>query len=336
MTPIVFKWTDFAIADGLRLGAILVIALVLNRVLRALTRRLIPAAGAEGLGRIARMREQHVKTLSGLLYSAGTAIIAVGAILTALPVFGFNVTPIAAVAGLASLAFGFGAQHLVRDLINGFFIIIEDQFIVGETVQIGTVTGRVEHLTLRRTVIRDVQGAVVSIPNGAVSQVANLSRDWGQVFVDISIPPESSADTALAALEHVCAELRADASWSPVLVDGPRALGVDSLERPELTCGCSFAPSRAARTMPRGNCAGGFKTASSRNTFAGVACSAWRSWGTNLRSFAARSNSLGAAELWSFQFRPLRGEFQRMLTRFLVFRRSCHDRAVTSLFLCPV
>jgi len=132
MTPIVFKWTDFAIADGLRLGAILVIALVLNRVLRALTRRLIPAAGAEGLGRIARMREQHVKTLSGLLYSAGTAIIAVGAILTALPVFGFNVTPIAAVAGLASLAFGFGAQHLVRDLINGFFIIIEDQFIVGE------------------------------------------------------------------------------------------------------------------------------------------------------------------------------------------------------------
>jgi small-conductance mechanosensitive channel len=228
MTPNVFKWTDFAVADGLRLVTILVIALILNRILRVLTRRLIPAAGAEGLGRVARLHEQHVKTLAGLIYSAGTAIIAVGAILTALPVFGFNVTPIAAVAGLASLAFGFGAQHLVRDLINGFFIIIEDQFVVGEIVQIGTAIGRVEHLTLRRTVVRDPQGALVTIPNGEVTRVSNLSRDWGQVFVDISIPPEASSDTALAALERVCAELRADVSWSPVLVDGPRALGVES------------------------------------------------------------------------------------------------------------
>lgn len=228
MTPIVFKWTDFAVADGLRLATILVIALVLNRILRVLTRRLIPAAGAEGLGRVARLHEQHVKTLAGLMYSAGTALIAVGAILTALPVFGFNVTPIAAAAGLASLAFGFGAQHLVRDLINGFFIIVEDQFVVGESVRIGAVIGRVEHLTLRRTVVRDIQGAVVTIPNGEVTQVANLSRDWGQVFVDLSIPQEASADAALAALERVCAELRADVSWSPVLVDGPRALGVDS------------------------------------------------------------------------------------------------------------
>jgi moderate conductance mechanosensitive channel len=228
MTPNAFKWTDIAAARGIRIAAILLIALILNRLLRSLTRRLIPAAGTEGLGRIARMREQHVKTLAGLLYSAGTAVIVVGAILTALPEFGFNVTPIAAAAGLASLAIGFGAQHLVRDLINGFFIIIEDQFVVGEIVRIGTVIGRVEHLTLRRTVVRDVQGAVVSIPNGEVTQVANLSRDWGQVFVDISIPQEASSDTALAALERVCAELRADASWSPVLVDGPRALGVES------------------------------------------------------------------------------------------------------------
>src|SRR5579863_1159637 len=229
MNPNVFKWTDFAVERGVRIATILLIALVLNRILRSLTRRLIPAAGAEGLGRIARIREQHVKTLAGLLYSAGTAIIIVGAILTALPEFGFNVTPIAAAAGLASLAVGFGAQHLVRDLFNGFFIIIEDQFAVGESVRIGTVVGRVEHLTLRRTVIRDIQGAVVSIPNGEISQVSTLSRDWGQVFVDISIAPEASSDAALAALERVCADLRTDASWSPVLVDGPRALGVESL-----------------------------------------------------------------------------------------------------------
>ena len=215
-------------ARGIRIAAILIIALILNRLLLVLTRRLIPPAGSESSGRIARIREQHVKTMAGLLYSAGTAIIIIGAFLTALPEFGFNVTPIAAAAGLASLAVGFGAQHLVRDLINGFFIIIEDQFAVGESVRIGTVIGRVEHLTLRRTVVRDIQGAVVTIPNGEISQVANLSRDWGQVFVDILIPLETTSDAALTALERVCSELRADVSWSPVLVDGPRVLGVDS------------------------------------------------------------------------------------------------------------
>ena len=228
MAPNVFKWTDFAIGHTLRLASIVLIALILNRLLRALTRRLIPAAGAEGLGRIARMREQHTKTLAGLLYSAGTAVIIVGAVLTALPEFGFNITPIAAVAGLASLAFGFGAQHLVSDLINGFFVIVEDQFVVGETVRIGTVIGRVEHLTLRRTVIRDIQGALVSIPNGGIFQVANLSRDWGQLFVDIALPSGTSSDAALAALERVSGEFRTDASWSPVLVDGPRVLGIES------------------------------------------------------------------------------------------------------------
>jgi small conductance mechanosensitive channel len=228
MTPNVFKWTDIAAERGIRLAAILLIALVLNRLLRSLTSRLIPKASTENLGRIAKLHEQHVKTLTGLMYSAGTAVIVVGAILTALPEFGFNVTPIAAAAGLASLAIGFGAQHLVRDIINGFFIIIEDQFVVGEIVRVGAVTGRVEYVTLRRTVIRDFLGAVVSIPNGEISQVANLSRDWGQVFVDVCIPQEGSSDSALAALERVCAELRSDASWSPVLVDGPRALGVES------------------------------------------------------------------------------------------------------------
>jgi moderate conductance mechanosensitive channel len=228
MSPNVFKWTDFAVARGIRIAAIVVIALILNRLLRVVTSRLIPPAGSDNSGRIARIREQHVRTMAGLLYSAGTALIIVGAILMALPEFGFNVTPIAAAAGLASLAVGFGAQHLVRDLINGFFIIIEDQFVVGESVKIGTVIGRVEHLTLRRTVVRDTQGAVVTIPNGEISQASNLSRDWGQVFVDISIPLEASSDAALTALERVCSELRADISWSPVLVDGPRALGVDA------------------------------------------------------------------------------------------------------------
>jgi moderate conductance mechanosensitive channel len=229
MTDHVFKWTEFALGHGTRLLAILLIAIVLLRLLRMLTRRLIAAAESESTARVARMREQHTRTLAGILYSGGTTIIIIVAVLTALPEFGFNVTPVAAAAGLASLSIGFGAQHVVRDFINGFFVVFEDQYVVGDIVRIGDVVGRVEHLTLRRTVVRDPQGALVSIPNGEIAKVGNLSRDWGQLFLDAIVASDQPLDEAIAALESVAGEFRADPSWSPMLLDGPRVLGVESL-----------------------------------------------------------------------------------------------------------
>jgi len=229
MTDHVFKWTEFAVGHGTRLLAILLIALLLVRLLRMLTRRLIAAAGSEAAARVARMREQQTRTLAGILYSGGTGVIVVVAVLTALPEFGFNVTPVAAAAGLASLSIGFGAQHVVRDFINGFFTVLEDQYVVGDIVRIGDVVGRVEHMTLRRTVVRDPQGAVVTIPNGEITKVANLSRDWGQIFLDAVIAADQPLDEAMNALEAVAAEFRADPAWSPMLLDGPRVLGVESL-----------------------------------------------------------------------------------------------------------
>ena len=228
MTDHVFKWTEFALGHGTRLLAILFIALLLVRVLRMLTRRLIAAAGNQSAARVARMREQQTRTLAGILYSGGTAIIVIVAVLTALPEFGFNITPVAAAAGLASLSIGFGAQHVVRDFINGFFMVLEDQYVVGDIVRIGEAVGRVEHMTLRRTVLRDPQGAVVTIPNGEITKVANLSRDWGQLFLDAVIAADQPLDDALNALESVASEFRADPSWSPMLLDGPRVLGVES------------------------------------------------------------------------------------------------------------
>jgi small-conductance mechanosensitive channel len=229
MTDRVFRWTEFALGHGMRLLAILLIALFLVRVLRILTRRLIAAASNESATRVARMRERQTKTLAGILYSGGTAVIIIVAVLTALPEFGFNITPVAAAAGLASLSIGFGAQHVVRDFINGFFTVLEDQYVVGDIVRIGDIVGRVEHLTLRRTVVRDPQGALVTIPNGEITKVANLSRDWGQVFLDAIVAPDQPLDESLNALEAVAAEFRADPSWSPMLLDGPRVLGVESL-----------------------------------------------------------------------------------------------------------
>jgi len=222
-------WSQFALGNGARLLGILVVAILLNRILHALTKRLVRPGGAEATGRVARMREQHTRTFAGVLYSAGTTIVVIAAVLTALPEFGFNVTPVAAAAGLASLSVGFGAQHLVRDFINGFFTVFEDQYVVGDIVRVGDVVGRVEHLTLRRTVLRDSTGAVVSIPNGEIGKVANLSRDWGQLFLDTIIAADQPVDAALSALESVSSEFRNDSMWSPMLLDGPRVLGVESL-----------------------------------------------------------------------------------------------------------
>jgi small-conductance mechanosensitive channel len=227
MTESLRRWLETAGTRGVRVLVILVIAFVLVRILKALTTRLVQIA--KGQARAALLREQQTRTMAGIVYSVGAALIVAAAVLTALPEFGFDVTPFEAAAAVGSVALGFGAQNLVKDIINGFFIVIEDQFVVGDLIQLNGETGRVEYLTLRRTVVRNVGGAIVTIPNSLVGQVANLSRDWSQTFVDVTIPSDEMVGGALAMLEKICGGFRDDAIWSQAVVDGPRVLGVESL-----------------------------------------------------------------------------------------------------------
>ena len=222
-------WSEFTLRNGLHVLGIIAIALILNRLLRVVTNLVIKRAASQT--RAAQAREQQTRTLAGLLFSAGTKIVWGIALLTAMPEFGINVTPVATLAGLASLAIGFGAQNLVRDIITGFYIVLEDQYIVGDTIQVADTIGRVEHVTLRRTVVRDARGALVTIANGDIRTVANLSRDWSQAFVDISLSPDAPLEQTLRSLESAAAELRADPAWSKTLVDGPRILGIQSFDR---------------------------------------------------------------------------------------------------------
>jgi small conductance mechanosensitive channel len=222
-------WIDLTLPNALRLLGIIVIALVLNRLLRALSNLVIKHAS--GQGRPAQLREQQTRTLAGVLYGAGSKVVWAVALLTSLHEFNIDITPAVTLAGLASLAVGFGAQTLVRDVITGFYIVFEDQYVVGDTIQIADYIGRVEHLTLRRTVIRDARGALVTIANGEIRTVSNLSRDWSQAFVDVSLAPETPIDKTLQALETAAAALRGDPAWSQALVDGPRILGVQSFDR---------------------------------------------------------------------------------------------------------
>ncbi len=229
MTIFSGKWPEFTWGDGIRLAGICIAALILMWLLKLMTRWLVKPAASQG--RVALIREEQTRRLAGILNTVGVTIILGAAVLTALDVAGINVTPLAAVAGLASVGIGFGAQNAIRDVVSGFLIIFEDQYIVGDTIQIGDTTGRVEHITLRRTVLRDAQGAMVTVSNGEIRKVANLSREWSQIFVDISLGPDAPLEVALALLEKAAGEFRSDATWSPALVDGPRVLGVQSLER---------------------------------------------------------------------------------------------------------
>jgi moderate conductance mechanosensitive channel len=228
-----YHWLDLALPHALRLLGIFVIALVLNRLLRAVTNLVIKQASAPG--RPAQLREQQTRTLAGVLYGAGSRIVWVVALLTAVREFNIDITAAVTLAGLASLAIGFGAQTLVRDVITGFYIVLEDQYVVGDTIQFADYIGRVEHMTLRRTVIRDARGALVTIANGEIRTVSNLSRDWSQAFVDVSLAPESPIEKTLQALETAAAALRGDPAWSQALVDGPRILGVQSFDRSSST-----------------------------------------------------------------------------------------------------
>ncbi|HTZ32198.1 MAG TPA: mechanosensitive ion channel family protein [Methylomirabilota bacterium] len=229
MSSFLSQLSSFSLSNLLHLLGIFVVALFVNHLLKLLTKLIVKPAGTQS--KTALAREQQTRTLSTVVYSAGSKVVWALALLVAAQEFGVNVTPVAAVAGLASLAVGFGAQNLVRDIISGFYIILEDQYGLGDTIQVADTIGRVEHLTLRRTVVRDPRGALVTLSNGDIRTVGNLSRDWSQAFVDVAVSPDVPQEHALQALDAAAAELRNDPAWSQALVDGPRILGLQSFDQ---------------------------------------------------------------------------------------------------------
>jgi small conductance mechanosensitive channel len=220
---------DSVVGVLLRLLIIAVAALLLNRAARALCNRLVRPAAVPS--RSEQAREQRTRALADLTYKAASAAVWVVAALMALRLTGIDPLPALAVVVVVGVAAGIAAQNLLRDVVAGFYVVLEDQYVIGETVQIGAITGRVEQLTLRRTVLRDGRGALVTIANGEIRNVANLNRDWSQAFVDVALAPEIPLEKPLAALESAAAELRNDPAWLQALIDGPRVLGVHALDR---------------------------------------------------------------------------------------------------------
>ncbi|MGE3474124.1 MAG: mechanosensitive ion channel family protein [Vicinamibacterales bacterium] len=162
------------------------------------------------------------------------------AVLMLLRELGLDVVPILTGAGIAGLAIGFGAQNLVRDVISGFFLILEDQVRVGDIARINGVSGVVEQINLRTIVLRDAEGAVQVFPNGTVTTLANLSKQFAFAVVDVRVPYTENLDHVFGTIREVGASMQADPVWASVLLEPIEIPGVISIADGLVTVGTRF------------------------------------------------------------------------------------------------
>lgn len=174
-------------------------------------------------------REQRAEALGQLLRSVTTFTIVAIASLMVLAMLGVDLTPLLASAGVVGVALGFGAQTLVKDFLSGIFLVLEDQFGIGDFVDLGPATGTVEEVTLRVTRIRDMSGVVWYVRNGEILRVANRSQGWTMAVVDVPIAYNEDLDRVRRIVEQVGAAMDADSSYDGVFFGTPTYAGVESV-----------------------------------------------------------------------------------------------------------
>jgi small-conductance mechanosensitive channel len=191
------------------------------------SRRALNLVGS--LTRVREARRQQLVTLVHALRWVVDVVIVVMALMMLLSTFGVNIAPLLASAGVTGLAVSLGAQSLIKDLIGGVLVLTENQYAVGDTIQIGTVSGQVEEITLRTTHLRALDGSLYIVPNGEVRILANQTRDWSRALVDIGVAYEEDLDRVLRVLEESAAAFAQDPAFAPDLVEPPQVLGPLSL-----------------------------------------------------------------------------------------------------------
>jgi small conductance mechanosensitive channel len=225
------RWSETLWTHGLRIIVVLVVAYVGLRVLRRGLDRAVGAAVARQMeGQPEVEIEKRADTLTHVVYRTAWAVAFAVAVLTILPELGINIGPLLAGAGIAGLAVGLGAQSLVRDTINGLFILVENQYGKGDVVRIAGVGGLVEDVNLRRTVLRDLDGAVHSIPNGQVAVSSNLTRGWSRVNMNVRVTYGEDMDRVMAIIDRVAQGMAQDPDFAPMVLNAPRALRVDGFD----------------------------------------------------------------------------------------------------------
>jgi len=225
----------------LRIASILVVGLITLKLINSGLKRLWSSVHSGDHSRASRT-QQRTETLRHIVGSFGKILLWSVVVLMILSEFNLDIKPLLTGAGILGLAVGFGAQTLVKDFISGFFILLEDQYGVGDSVRIGDQEGVVEHMTLRTTILRNFEGNVHVIPNGSVATVSVMSRDWGRAVVDIPVPHNVEIGRLFHVLEETGVQL--SSNLKDQVIDKPQILGIEKFSDNGVTVRL------AAKTLP--------------------------------------------------------------------------------------
>jgi len=226
-------WTDkllnWALTSGLQILIIVVIAWLLKVIAKRSIQRIVKTAVHHGSG----MEDGEIKRMNTLVrifsWTMNTIIVVIAAMMV-LQEFGVKIAPILASAGIVGVAIGFGGQYLVKDLITGFFIIFENQYRIGDVVNIEGIGGVVEDISLRVTTLRDMNGTVHYIPHGEVKKVSNSSKQFAKVNINVGVAYEADINYVKEVINTIGTDLATDLAWKDLINEAPHFLRVDSLD----------------------------------------------------------------------------------------------------------
>jgi len=215
--------------SGILIFIILLLSYIAYQAIKVAIPRLVERSVTVS-GKKSRAKEELAKrsqTLSRFLTTALGAVIGIAAVFMVLSEVGIDIAPLIAGAGVAGIAIGFGAQSLIKDYISGLFIILEDQYNKGDVAKIAGIAGLVEDVNLRRTVLRDLDGIVHSIPNGQITTTSNYTRDWARINLDISVGYSEDLERVMAVINRIGKELAEDKYFGKSIRTAPQALRVN-------------------------------------------------------------------------------------------------------------
>lgn len=230
ITPVLQAVGGWLLEHGVRILIIISIGYLIYRLAKVLLPSFIERSiKARGKGRRAKWEvHKRAQTLSHLFTETIAAVVILIAAFMVLSELGIDIGPLLAGAGIVGIAVGFGAQHLIRDLINGVFILMEDQFNVGDVVKVAGIAGIVEHINLRRTILRDLDGIVHSIPNGEVTTSSNYTKEWSRVNLDVPVAYGEDLDHCFEVINKVGKELAEDEYFGSKIMEAPQVLRVNN------------------------------------------------------------------------------------------------------------
>jgi small-conductance mechanosensitive channel len=259
-------WVDKPLTLVLKIIITIAIALLLrrfvNKMITRVTLRMAEGTMSEKIRErtrtifdgspvlISERRRQRAETTGSVMRSIASIIILGTASITVLSYIGLDPTPFLASASIIGIAVAFGAQNLVKDFLTGMFMLLEDQYGVGDVVDVGDAKGTVEAVTLRTTRLRDVNGVVWYVPNGEIKRVGNESQNWARVVLDVPVEYDVDLDKVRTLLAETAATMAADPPWDEVIIEDPTVWGVQALsgEAVVVRVVCKTAPGRQADT----------------------------------------------------------------------------------------